>query len=103
MTIEADPTEPVPPPMCDQAEFDELMAEMVADETPRLFAIVHELGERADGWVTAWGLAFDDHVEVVRDGGLLRLRSPERALWIFGRRSDLTPHLVWAPAHSTSA
>src|SRR5262245_24882806 len=97
MTIEADHAEPPLPPMCDQAEFDKLMVEMVADETPRLFAVVQELGDRSDGWVAAWGLAFDDHVEILREGGLLRLRSPDRALWLFSRPSNLTAHLVWIP------
>jgi hypothetical protein len=94
MTPDAAEPDDIPPPMCDQAEFDELMAEMVADETPRLFAIVHELGERADGWIAAWGLAFPDHVKLISSRGLATHDSPEHALQKFGRR-DLTPHLVW--------
>jgi hypothetical protein len=85
----------VPPPLCDQAEWDELMAEMVADEAPRLFAVAHEVGERVDGWVAAWGLAFDDHVEVISDRGWMRLSSPDRALWLLGRRPNITAHIVW--------
>ena len=36
------------PPMCGTEEFAELMAEMVAEDAPRLFAVVQEFGERVD-------------------------------------------------------
>jgi hypothetical protein len=82
-------------PLCDRAEFDEEMAEMVAEEAPRLFAVVQERGERVDGWIAAWGMAFNDHVEVVRDGGLISFGSAERVCWLFGLRQGVTAHLVW--------
>jgi hypothetical protein len=78
------------------------MAEMVADETPRLFVIVHEPGERADGWIAAWGQAFRDHAKVISTRGLMSLNSPVRALQKFGRR-DLTPHLVWVAPERTAS
>ncbi|MGH3897610.1 MAG: hypothetical protein ACRDTA_05030 [Pseudonocardiaceae bacterium] len=34
-------------PLCDEAEFTELIDEMVAEEAPRLFAVVQEY---ANGW-----------------------------------------------------
>ena len=41
---EAGPTEDVDPstlaPLCGEAEFDELVDELVADEVPRLFAVM---------------------------------------------------------------
>jgi hypothetical protein len=36
-----------------EAEFAELVTELVADIAPRLFAVVEECGERADGWIVA--------------------------------------------------
>jgi hypothetical protein len=103
VTTNASQPRPVPPPMCDQAEFDELMTEMVADETPRLFAIVHELGERADGWIAAWGLAFPDHVDLISTRGLTTASSPEHALQKLTRRRNLTPHLVWVTSERTAS
>ncbi|ALG12921.1 hypothetical protein [Kibdelosporangium phytohabitans] len=40
--------------------FDELIAEMVADQAPRVFAVVLELGEQTDAQIVAWGMALDD-------------------------------------------
>ena len=82
-------------PLYDRAEFDEEMAAMAAEEAPRLFAVVQEQGEREDGWIAAWGMAFDDHVEVVDDGGLISFGSAERVRWLFGLRQGVTAHLVW--------
>ncbi|MGH3873262.1 MAG: hypothetical protein ACRDSR_17415 [Pseudonocardiaceae bacterium] len=83
--------------LCDQAEFAQELAELVADEAPRLFAVVQEYGERADGWIAAWGMAFEDHAEVV---GLdrpinLHLSAPENACRVFSRRPHITAHVVW--------
>lgn len=89
-------------PLCDRAEFDELMAGMVTEDAPQLFAVVHELGEREDGWIAAWGMAFDDHVEVVGDGAWMSLQSPERARWVFGLRPEVTAHLAWVGPASAS-
>lgn len=51
--------------MCGEEEFARLMSEMVAAEAPRLFALVQEYGDRVDGRIAAWGMAFDDGAEVV--------------------------------------
>jgi hypothetical protein len=83
-------------PMCGEEEFAALMAEMVNDEAPRLFAVVQELGERVDGRIAAWGMAFDDHAALVRDrGGFLSVSSPDRARSLLGRAPGITAHLVW--------
>lgn len=84
-------------PLCDKAEFAQEIAELVADEAPRLFAVVQEYGERANGWIVAWGLAFEDYAEVVRLDSTerLTLRSPERAVRLFSHGPHITANLVW--------
>jgi hypothetical protein len=84
-------------PLCDEVEFAQEIAELVADEAPRLFAVVQEYGERVDGRIAAWGLAFADYAEVVRldSVGRLSLRSPERAVRLFSRSPHITARLVW--------
>ena len=52
-------------PLCDEVEFAELVDELVAEDAPRLFAVLQEYGERADGRIAAWGMAFPDHADVV--------------------------------------
>jgi hypothetical protein len=85
------------PPLCDAAEFAELMAEMVTDDAPRVFAVVEELGTRVDARVAGWGLAYADHVDVIGvDGGVhLGAAGPENILRRFGRRARITAHIVW--------
>ncbi len=87
-------------PLCDEAEFTELINELVADEAPRLFAVVQEYGKRVDGRIAAWGIAFEDHATVVGVDHRVRLhlRSPERATRAFSRRPHITAHLVWVNA-----
>jgi hypothetical protein len=84
-------------PLCDEAEFAQEIAELVADEAPRLFAVVQEYGERADGWVEAWGMAFENCVKVVGvDRRLCRnLPSAEHAARMFSRGPHITARLVW--------
>ncbi|MFD5748772.1 hypothetical protein [Streptomyces sp. NPDC127033] len=78
-------------------EFSKIMEEIVADTAPRLFAVFHEEGQEDDGWVAAWGLAFDDRTEAVTPGGGLRVTtsSPEQVVRHFSRSKGLTAHLVW--------
>jgi hypothetical protein len=52
-------------PLCDEEEFAAGLEELVADFAPRLFALVEETGERVDGRIVAWGMAFDDRAEVI--------------------------------------
>ncbi|WP_243789088.1 hypothetical protein [Saccharopolyspora gloriosae] len=85
------------PPLCGEQEFAEIMRELVAMDTPRLFAVVQEYGERVDAEVAAWGMAFEDHVEAITvDGRLwMSLASAEDTLIGF-RRATVRPHLIWA-------
>ena len=84
-------------PLCGETEFAQEVAELVADEAPRLFAVVQEYGERVDGRIAAWGMAFEDRADIVSvNRGLhLNLRSPERAVRAFTRRPHITARLVW--------
>jgi hypothetical protein len=82
--------------LADEDEFAELVQEMVTDEAPRLFAVVQELGDRVDGRVAAWGLAFEDHADLVRcGGGFMSVSTPDRACWLLSRQPDVTARLVW--------
>lgn len=84
-------------PLCDEPRFAAIMESIVADNAPRLFAVVQEYGERIDGRIAAWGTAFEDHAEVVSvDRGLrMSLQAPEDALrgFIWGRH--IRARLVW--------
>ena len=111
----AGPMEDVDPstlaPLCGEAEFNELVDELVADEAPRLFAVMQVYGEQVDGRIAAWGMAFEDHSDVVGvDGSAwMGLPSPERAVRMFARRQHITARLVWvnpdpaSPADETDA
>ncbi|MGH3566069.1 MAG: hypothetical protein ACRDRH_08570 [Pseudonocardia sp.] len=62
-----------------------------------MFAIIQEYGERVDGRIAAWGMAFDDHAEVVSVAHGMRgsLRAPEDALRLFDLGSHIRARLVW--------
>lgn len=83
--------------ICGEEEFAELIDEMVSDEAPRLFAVVAEVGERVDGEIAGWGLAFADHTVVMCGGGRswLNVRSPERACRLLSHAPDVSARLVW--------
>jgi hypothetical protein len=82
-------------PLCDEEEFAQEVRELVADEAPRVFALVEERGERADGWIVAWGMVFEDRVEVIGAKGGLRMtaRSVDRVQRVLFRRRKI--RLVW--------
>lgn len=89
--------------LCGEAEFAELVTAMVNEAAPRLFAVVQELGERVDGRIAAWGMAFEDRADVVCDGAtLLGVRSPECACRLLGRDPDVTARLVWVESPPVS-
>ncbi|MPZ64934.1 MAG: hypothetical protein GEU83_05285 [Pseudonocardiaceae bacterium] len=85
------------PPLCSESDFDELLQQLVADSAPRTFAVVQEYGERVDGRIAAWGLAFDDHVNVVSadDGIRMTLGSADRVRHAFTWGRHITARLVW--------
>ncbi|MPZ67702.1 MAG: hypothetical protein GEU83_20165 [Pseudonocardiaceae bacterium] len=84
-------------PLGTEEEFAELLDQLVADTAPHLFALVEERGERVDGRIAAWGMQFEDHVEVVAEdhGPRLSAASAERARSILSRLG--TMRLVWCP------
>lgn len=84
-------------PLCGEDEFASIMEGIVADEAPRLFAVVQVYGERIDGRIAGWGMAFADHAEVVSvERGLrMSLPAPENALRIFKFGSHIRARLVW--------
>nr|BFE99959.1 hypothetical protein GCM10020241_16350 [Streptoalloteichus tenebrarius] len=84
-------------PLCGEPEFAALLKNMVADDAPRLFAVVLEYGERVDAHVAAWGLAFADHAEVVSAESKLWMssRDPEKALRAFRCGRHIRARLVW--------
>ncbi len=83
-------------PLGTEEEFVTLIDELVAEDAPRVFALVEECGERVDARILAWGMAFEDHAEVVGvyRGVYGRFRSAENARRTFARRR--TVRLVWA-------
>lgn len=85
------------PPLGTEEEFAAELADLVASERPRLFAICEEIGDRVDGWVVAWGLAFEDRAEVIRtdDGVRASCQSAETALRVLGRRRRRRLRLLW--------
>jgi hypothetical protein len=84
-----------------EEEFAEEVRELVAEEAPRVFALVEEHGERDNARIYAWGIAFDNHVEVISASGGLRVTfsSVERAQWRFSRRRKI--RLVWTSPAAT--
>lgn len=95
------------PPIASREDFTAIVDSLVADNAPRVFAVVHEYGDRVDAWIVAWGMAFDDHAEVVGvDGGVTTsLPAPQDALFWFAWDRYCTPRLVWvnpaaSPEHS---
>ncbi len=82
-------------PLCGEEEFAQEVRELVAAEAPRVFALVEERGERVDGWIVAWGLVFEDRVEVISENSGLRMtvRSVDRVQRAFSRRRKI--RLVW--------
>jgi hypothetical protein len=86
-----------PQSLADETEFTNLIAAMVADHAPRLFAIVIEQGERLDAAITAWGLALDNGAFAITADGKNQylLTTPEHALHYVRRTANTTPRLVW--------
>ncbi|MFE2498044.1 hypothetical protein [Streptomyces scopuliridis] len=84
-------------PLCGREEFTSLLRDIVADTAPRLFAVVQEYGDRVDGRVAAWGMAFEDHAEVISVEGHRRTRtaSHEQALRAYRLGTRVVPQLMW--------
>lgn len=79
----------------EREEFDRRLVALAEGMVPQVFAVTQELGDRLDGQVAAWGLAFEDRAEVVtEDGDRLRVASADACLRWFDR-PGITPRLVW--------
>ncbi|MBP2336408.1 hypothetical protein JOF41_002586 [Saccharothrix coeruleofusca] len=82
-------------------DFTAYLTGLAVDDAPRLFAIAHEYGDREDGWIAAYGMAFAGHAEVVSTEGDFHTKSatPEAALTAFARfaDADVKLHLLWLP------
>ena len=91
-------------PLCDEETFAGILEGMVADEAPRVFAIVQEYGERVDGYIAAWGMAFDHRAEVISVQGGLRIstRSAESALRGFDCGNRIRPRVVWVDPNAAT-
>lgn len=89
-------TEPTVVTTFSAEEFAQEAAGLVADEAPRLFALLEEVGDREDGWIVAWGMAFPDHAHLVCVNGLTNhmvVDSAERARRLLSQRATI--RLVW--------
>ncbi len=86
-------------------EFTAIVDSIVADSAPRLFATMQEYGDRVDGWIVGWGMAFEDRAELVDvDGGMtMSLQVPHDALFYFAREKYCTPRLVWVNPDAASS
>jgi hypothetical protein len=81
----------------DRGGFRELIAEMVADQAPRVFAVVLEFGDQIDGQIVAWGMAFEEFAYMTTADGKCQylLETPENAVRYIRPLSGVTAHVVW--------
>ncbi|NBE83842.1 hypothetical protein [Micromonospora rubida] len=73
-----------------------MLVDLVTDFAPRRFAICEEYGDRVDGGVFAWGMAFTDGALLCDDGRASTGRFPnaESALRLFARAGRQL-RLIW--------
>jgi hypothetical protein len=85
------------PPLGSEDEFAAILDGMVAANAPRRFAVVQEYGDRVDARIAGWGIAFDDHADVIGEGNVVHfgVPSPEDVLRCFRFGTRVTPRLVW--------
>lgn len=93
----ADRPHPGPESPFSAAEFATELRQLVVDEAPRLFAVVQVYGDKMDGRVAAWGMAFEEYAEIVSVEGHRRLsvRSLDRAVRSFAHPPRITAQLEW--------
>jgi hypothetical protein len=87
---------PVDTPLGTPEEFHQLMVELATDYAPRRFAVCEEYGDRVDGRVYAWGVAFEERVWLSADdrsltGSFVNAENAMRVLRRTGRRL----RLIW--------
>jgi hypothetical protein len=69
---------------------------MISDP-PRRFAIMQEWGERVDGRLAAWGVAYDHGIEVIdaESSTRFQLETPNLALLAYTRLPHVKASVVW--------
>ncbi|CAM4098358.1 hypothetical protein KIPE111705_40280 [Kibdelosporangium persicum] len=92
------------PPLCGEEEFAALVAEVVANDAPRLFAVVAEYGERVDAMCVAWGMAFEKGAYAVSVDGRKQfvVSRPDLVLPHFRVRGSVSARLVWPDSAKSS-
>jgi hypothetical protein len=80
--------------------YEEDIQELLAEETPRRFAIVQDWGDRYDSRIAAWGLAYpggEIHILDVTYGRTDTVKHDlDRALWWYGGRKPwLSARVFW--------
>jgi hypothetical protein len=78
-------------------DYEAAVRELVNEFAPRRFAIFQDLGKRFDGRVAAWGITFDERIEIVdaQSSCRMSLASPETALRRYGRQPGVTARVIW--------
>jgi hypothetical protein len=89
-------TDAAPSTLWTKDEYRRQVADLVADETPAMFAVVEDRDDRSDGWIAAWVLEFRGRAEAIGADSGLRMRAPSaaRVLARFGREPGVTARLV---------
>jgi hypothetical protein len=79
-----------------ETEYWRQVADLIADETPAMFAVVEDRDDRSDGRIAAWVLEFPGRAEAITTDGGLRMSAPsaDRVKARFGRQPDVTARLV---------
>ncbi|ONI84274.1 hypothetical protein ALI144C_15550 [Actinosynnema sp. ALI-1.44] len=79
-------------------DFNTMIAQIVTDQAPRVFAVVLEFGEQTDAEIVGWGLELDHGAYMVTADGRNQyaLAEPGNALRYLRNRSNVKPHLIWA-------
>ncbi|MEV6798164.1 hypothetical protein AB0M91_07440 [Micromonospora rifamycinica] len=87
---------PVPAPLGTPEEFHLMLVDLANEFAPRRFAICEEYGDRLDGGVFAWGVAFQDSALLRRDGRTSagHFTDAESALRLF-TRTGRRLRLIW--------
>lgn len=86
------------PPVCDEALFRAVGDFLAEQGAPRLFAVVQEHGERVNGRVVAYGMAFEDRVLMAANGEklLFTLAGIESAVRFYHHEDyGLRARVVW--------
>ncbi|MFD7655866.1 hypothetical protein ACFV4N_17980 [Actinosynnema sp. NPDC059797] len=86
------------PPVCDEALFRAVGDFLAEQGAPRLFAVVQEHGERVNGRVVAYGMAFEDRVLMATNGEklLFTLAGIESAVRFYHHEDHgLRARVVW--------